>query len=166
MKQRIAHHVATVSQINSQHCAASKLDIRSSMTMNVFVFGGAEVSTKEERLDPFEKCRIGRHHIFESSMLRTILAHDDLTIVFENLCFDFTGVLVHQRFERRLSGDYSVADFFYTGWTKTVGLAREAEWRSTAFIGFEEWTRSPVWTYRFTFGKALVYRLKRFPGDV
>ena len=68
--------------------------------MNVFVFGGAKVATKEERLDPFEKRRIGRHHIFELAVLRTSLAHDDLTVVFEDLCFDFTRMLVHQRFER------------------------------------------------------------------
>jgi hypothetical protein len=45
---RIAHHVAAVGQVDSQNSAASKLDIRSSVMMNVFVFSSAEVATKEE----------------------------------------------------------------------------------------------------------------------
>src|ERR1044072_6769984 len=44
---RIAHHVATIRQVNGQHRAAAKLDIRSSVTMNVLIFSGAKVTTKE-----------------------------------------------------------------------------------------------------------------------
>lgn len=106
------------------------------MTVNVLIFGGAKVAAKEERLDPFEKRRIGRHHILELSMLRAILPHDNLAIIFEDLGFDFTGMLVHQRLERYLSGDDRVANFFYAGWTKTVGFAWETKWRGTAFVRF------------------------------
>ena len=126
------------------------------MTMYVFVFGGTEVTTKEERLDPFEKRRIGRHHIFELPVLRTILPHHDLAVVFEDLGLDFTWMLVHQRFERHFSGDHGIANFFYAGWTKTVSLAWETKWRSTALVGFEKRTRRPVGTNRLTFGKPLV----------
>src|SRR5829696_3704504 len=105
--------------------------------MNVFVFGRAKVTTKEERLDTLEKRGIGRHHIFELPVLRTILSHHDLAIVFDDLRFDLAGMLVHQRLERDRAGDHGIANFFYAGWTETVSLAWKTEWRSAAFVGFE-----------------------------
>src|SRR5690349_9131051 len=72
---RIAHHVAAIRQVDSQNRAASKLDIRSAVMMNVFIFSSAKVATEEQRLDAPQKLRISRHHIFELPMLRTILAH-------------------------------------------------------------------------------------------
>src|SRR5688572_23852515 len=153
---RIAHHVATVGQVDSQHRAAAKLDVGSPVTMHVFVFGGAEVATEEERLDAFEKRGIRRHHVFKLAVLRTVLAHHDLTVVFNDLRFDLTRMLVHESLECDLTADDGVANFFYTGGTKTVGLARETKRRSGAFVGFEKWTGRPVWTNGFAFGQPLV----------
>src|SRR5215216_2517705 len=102
--------------------------------MNVFVFSGAEVATKEERLNAFEKRRVGGHHIFELPVLRAILSHHDLAVVFDDLRFDLAGMLMHQRFERNRSADHGVANFFYAGWTKTVSFAWETKWRSTALV--------------------------------
>src|SRR5688500_12746224 len=116
---RIAHHVAAVRQVDSQHRAASKLDVRRSVTMYVFIFGGTEVATKEERLDALEKRRIGRHHVFKLAVLRTVLAHHDLTVVFNDLGLDFTRMLVHQSLERNFTADDGVANFLYTSGTKT-----------------------------------------------
>ena len=121
--------------------------------MYVFVFGGAKVTTKEKRFDALKKRRVGRHHIFELPVLRTILSHHDLAVVFEYLRFDLTRMLVHQGFERNRSADHGAANFFYAGWTKTVSLAWETEWRRSAFVGFEQWTRSPVGPDGFTLGK-------------
>ncbi len=163
---RVAHHVAAIGQVDSQNCAASKLDIRSAVTMHVFVFGSAEVATKEERLDAPQKLRVSRHHVFKLPMLRTIFAHHDLAIVFYDLSLDLAGMLVHQRFERSCARDHGVANFFNAGWTKTVGLTREAEWRSSAFIGFEQGTRRPVRANRFAFGQSPVNGLKSFPGHI
>src|SRR6185503_2420312 len=99
---RVAHHVAAIRQVDSQNCAASKLNIRSAVTMYVFVFGSAEVATKEERLDAPQKFRVGRHHIFKLSVLRTIFAHHDLAVVFDDLSLDLAGMRVHQSVERNL----------------------------------------------------------------
>src|SRR5262245_38295107 len=112
--------------------------------VNVFVFGGAKVATKEQRLDAFQKRRISRHDVFELPVLRAILSHDDLAIVFDDLGFNFAGMLVHQHVERRLTRDHGVANFFYAAWAQTVGFAREAKWRSGALVGFEQRTRGPV----------------------
>jgi len=134
--------------------------------MYVFIFGGAKVATKEERLDALEKRRVGRHHIFELPVLRTILAHHDLAVVFDDLRFDLARMLVHQRLERDRTADHGVANFFYAGWAETVSLAWETEWWSTTLVGFEQWTRSPVRSNRFTFGQPLVNGLKSLPGDI
>ena len=99
-------------------------------------------------------------------MLRAVLPHHDLTVVFDDLGLDFTGMLMHQSLEGDFTADDSVANFFYTGGTETVCLARETKRRSTAFVGFEKWTGRPVWTNGFAFGQALVNRLKRLPGDI
>ena len=105
--------------------------------MYVFVFGGAKVTTKKERLDALEKRRVSRHHIFKLPVLRTILSHHDLAVVFEYLRFDLAGMLVHQGLERDGASDYGVANFFYAGWTETVCLAWETKWRGTTFVGLE-----------------------------
>src|SRR5687767_12529324 len=134
--------------------------------MNVFVFSGTKVTTKEERLDALQKSRVGRHHVFKLAVLRTSLAHDNASVGFEYLGFDFTGMLVHQSVERNFTGDDGVANLFYTRWTKTVCLARKPQRRCGAFVGFEQGTGSPVGPDGFTFRKPLVNALECFPGDV
>src|SRR6185295_9377626 len=120
--------------------------------MNVFVFSGLKVTTEEERLDALEKRGISRHHIFKLPVLRTRLSHHDIAVSFENLRFDLTRVLEHQRVERHRAGDHRIANFFYAGWTETIGLAWETKWRSRALVGFEQRTGRPVRANRFTFG--------------
>ena len=134
--------------------------------MYVFIFSSAKVTTKEERLDAREKSRVSRHHVFKLAVLRASLAHEYLTVVFDDLRFDLTRMLVHQGLERDRAGDHGVANFFYAGWTETVCLAWETEWRCTALVGFEQWTRSPVGPDRLAFGKSLVNGLKSLPGHI
>src|SRR4026207_438941 len=134
--------------------------------MNVFIFSRTEVTAKEERLNAREKSGVGRHHVFKVAVLRASLTHENLTVVFNNLCFDFTRMLVHQRFERCLTSDDGVTNFFYATGTETVCLARKAEWRRGALVRFEQWTGSPVRPNRLAFGKPFVNTLKRFPGDI
>jgi hypothetical protein len=43
----VAHHVAAVRQVNRQHCAAAKLDVRGPMVMDRFVLGRTEIAPKE-----------------------------------------------------------------------------------------------------------------------
>jgi hypothetical protein len=82
------------------------------MPMDVRIFGGAKVATKEKRFDPLEKCRISCHHVNKLAVLRTGLAHDYLSVLFYYLSFDFAWMLIHQRLERCLAADDGVADFF------------------------------------------------------
>src|SRR5690349_3203599 len=106
--------------------------------MHIFAFSRAKVTTEEERLDAFEKRRIGRHHIFEFAVLRTSLSHHDLSSVFDDLRLNLTRVLEHQRIERHRASNHRISNFFDAGWTETVGFAWKTEWRSTSFVGFEQ----------------------------
>src|SRR5207244_7887705 len=100
---RIAHHVAAIGEIDSQDSAAAKLNVRCPMLVNARIFRGAKVATEEERFDSFQERRISRHHICELAVLRASLAHDDLTIFFQNLGLKFTRMLMHQSLERSLA---------------------------------------------------------------
>src|SRR5215510_5493660 len=104
------------------------------MVMNILVFGGAEVATEEERLNPLQKSRISRHYVFKLPVLRAVLSHHYLAVSFENLRLKLTWMLMHQGFQRNLTRDNRIADFFYTGRTETVCLAwKTKRWRA-AFV--------------------------------
>src|SRR5687768_16013670 len=133
------------------------------MMMHVLVFCYAEVASEEERFDTLEKRGVSRHHVNELAVLRAGLAHDNLAILFDDLRFDFTWMLMHQSFKGRLAGNYSVANLFHAGGTQTVGLAREAERRSGAFIRLQQWTGGPLGMNRLSFGQSFVNCLKRRP---
>ena len=82
-------------QIDRQHRAATKLDIRRSVLMHVRIFGGLKVTTEEERFNPLEKRRVRGHHVDKLAVFRASLAHDNATVLFHNLCFDFARMLIH-----------------------------------------------------------------------
>src|SRR5438128_12121088 len=134
--------------------------------MYVRVFGDTKVAAKEEGFDTLEKSRVGGHHIGKLAMLRASLAHDDAAVFFQNLCFDFPGMLVHQRLERCLARDHSVANFLNTTRTEAVGLSRESQRGCGTFVGFQKRPRRPIWPHTLAFGQQSVYRLESFPGDV
>src|SRR6266516_103010 len=134
--------------------------------MYVRIFSDTKVTTKEERFDTLEKSRVGGHHIGKLAMLRASLAHDDAAIFFQNLCFDFAGMLVHQRLERCLARDHSVANFLNATRTEDVGLSWEPKRRRGTFVGFQKRPRRPFWPHTFAFGQQGIDRLERFPGDV
>src|ERR1700741_5335501 len=97
--------------------------------MNVRILGSLKVASKKERFNALEESRISCHHVDKLAMLRTGLAHYDLSVLFNNLCFDLARMFVHQRFERGLAADDSVADLFHAARAKAVGFPREAERR-------------------------------------
>ncbi len=115
---RIAHHVAAIRKVDGQNGAAAKLDVRSSVSMDVFVFSSAKVASEEKRFNPLEKRRISCHHVNKLAVLRTGLAHDDLSVLFHDLRFDFARMFIHQGFERGFAGNHGVANFLDAAWDK------------------------------------------------
>jgi hypothetical protein len=92
----IAHHVTAVGQVDSQNCAATKLDVGRAMMVDVGILGSFKVTTKEERFDALEKRRVSCHHVNKLTVLRASLAHDYLSVFFHNLGFDFARMFIHQ----------------------------------------------------------------------
>lgn len=122
------------------------------MVMNVLIFSYAEIASEEEGFDAFEKRGVSRHHVNELAVLGAGLAHDNLAVLFDDLRFDFTWMLVHQSFERRLAGNYRGANLLYASGAQTVSLARKSQRRSGAFIRLQKWTGSPLGMNRLSFG--------------
>src|SRR6266478_3353643 len=91
--------------------------------MDMRVFCRFEIAPEEQRLNAFEKGRVGRHHIDELAVLRAGFAHHDLSVLFNNLCFEFAWVLVHQRLERSLAADDGVANFLDATRAKRISLS-------------------------------------------
>jgi hypothetical protein len=60
---RVAHHVAAIRQVDRQHRAAAKLDVRGPVAVDIRIFGSTKVAAKEKRFDSFEERRISRHHV-------------------------------------------------------------------------------------------------------
>src|SRR5439155_7686486 len=162
----IAHHVAAVGKVHRQNGPPAKLDIGGAMVVYCGVFRNAEVAPKEERLNSSQELRIGSHHVFKLSVFRTVLLHDDLTILFENLGLNLARVFIHQGFQSSLSGDNGITNFLYTSWAKTVSLARKTERRRRSFVGFQERARGPVRTDGVAFGESSINRLKSLPDDI
>ncbi len=165
-KARVAHHVAAVGEIDSQNRASAKLDVRRSVVVHVRIFGGAEVAAKKERFNTLEKGRIRGHHIDEFTVLRAGLTHNDLAVLFQNLCLDFARMLVHQRLESRFSGNDGVPDFFHATRAEAVGFARKAQRWRTALVRFQQGSRSPRGPYRFAFREPAINTLEGLPGKI
>src|SRR5687768_937038 len=140
---RIAHHVAAVSQVNGQYRSTPKFDVRSSVTMNRRVFGCAKVAAKKQRFNSSKELGISCHHVIKLPVFRTSFTHDDVAVDFQNLCFDFTRMLMHQGIERGFAGDHGVSNFFDAGGTKTISLAWKAKWRRRSLVGFQQGRRRP-----------------------
>jgi hypothetical protein len=83
--------------------------------MHVLVFRRAKIAPVKKRLDASQEVRAGRHHVNELAVLRAGLTHQNAPVLFDDLRFDFTRMLVHQGFERRLAGDHCLAHFLDAG---------------------------------------------------
>src|SRR5205085_93878 len=116
--------------------------------------------------DAFEEARVGRHDVFELAVLRASLLHEDLAALFVNLRPDLAGVRVHQSLKRRLATDDRVADFLDAARAQGVGLAREAERRRCALVGFQKRPRRPLGPDGLAFGQARVEGLEDLPRNV
>src|SRR6266550_1666584 len=138
---------------------------RPNLMLDVPIVCCLEVASKKQRFNALEKRRVSCHDVNKLAVLRTSLAHNNLSVLFNYLSFDFARMFVHQRFERGLAADDRVADFFHAARTKAVGFARKAERRRASLVRFEKWPRRPGGTNGFAFRKTFVDGLKGFPGN-
>ena len=126
---RIAHHVAAVGQIDREDRAASGTDGAAAVVMELFVVVRADVAAGEGFLEVLEKCRIDRHHVFEMSVGRTILDHDDFAVFLRDGRFDLADLLVEKDPVILLAVDDGLARFADAVRAERIGLAGPTEWR-------------------------------------
>src|SRR6185369_10037397 len=81
----IAHHVATVGEINGQNGTAAILDGARPVVMKFLIIVCINVATREHLFDMRQELDVNGHHVFEMAVNRTIFYHPDLTVTLNDL---------------------------------------------------------------------------------
>src|SRR5260370_22341877 len=77
---RIAHHVASIGQINCQYTAATILDRTGTVVLKLLIVVSNDVATGKHCLDMRKKFRIGCYHLLDVSMNWAIFILPHLSI--------------------------------------------------------------------------------------
>ena len=110
-KAGIAHHVATIGEVDGQHRSAAMLDGAGAVVVQGFIIVGADIAAREDFFEMLEKIGIHGHHVLKVAMLGAILHHEDLAVALDDLGLDLAGLFVQQNFVRQLAIDDLLADF-------------------------------------------------------
>src|SRR6185503_10902439 len=84
--------------------------------------------------------RVHRHQVFKMTVLRAIFDHPDLTVAFDDLCFDLTDLFIDQRRNVTFTADDLFPRLDNAVWAERIGLPRKPKRR----LGF-----LPRLEYRF-----------------
>ncbi len=124
---RIAHHVATVGEIDGENGAAAVADGRRAVLVEVFVVVRGNVAAGELLFDPVEELGIDGHHVFIVAMDGAILDHPNLIVALDDLRLDFADFFVHQIAPVFLAGNDRFTRLFDACRAERIGLPREAK---------------------------------------
>src|SRR5262249_10637977 len=136
-KTGIAHHVATVCEVDRQHAAAPVLHARAA----VIPKGGQgreKIATRIQSFDPLEKCWVDGNDVFEIAMSRTVLSHEDPACLLDDAGANLTGLAIDQRRKVRLSRQDLRADLAHADRTERVRFSWPAELGPRALALLEE----------------------------
>ena len=114
------------------------------MSMNLFVIGALEITTKEEAFDPPREIGVFGQYIFEHPMLFADLSHEDTAVFFDDVGLDLSGVARGQNAEIGLTPDDGAAHFRNTARAQGVGLPGKTQRGCGAFVALQHPTGSPV----------------------
>src|ERR1700712_19599 len=84
-KAGVAHHVAAVRQIDRQNRTTSVRNSRSAMIVKLLVIVGADIAARKDLFKILEEGGVNRHDVFEMSMDRAILHHQDFAVTLDDL---------------------------------------------------------------------------------
>ena len=134
----IAHHVAAVGQVDSQHRAAAMAHRAGAVVVQGFVVVRGNVAARELLFDPLEELGVHGHQVFVLAVDGALLHHPDLAVALDNLRLDLADLLVHQVGPVLLAIDDRFARFFHAVRAERVGRARPAERRLGFLPGLEQ----------------------------
>ena len=140
----VAHHVATVGEIDGQHRSAAVQHGAAAVVMQLFVIVGANVAAGKDFFEVLEEGGVHRHHVFKVPVLRTIFHHQDLAIALDDLGLDFAGLLVHQHFDRQLAVDDLLADVRHALGAERIGSAGPTQRRLRFLVRLQQWLVRPL----------------------
>jgi hypothetical protein len=107
----IAHHIATIRQIDCEDCAAAVLDVGVAVLVDVVIVRTLEVTFKKQSFDTPGEIGTGRENVFKGSMLLAMLPHQHATVFFDDLRLQLAGTFGNDRLQVRLPADDLAANF-------------------------------------------------------
>ena len=160
----VAHHVASVGQIDGQHRAAAVLDGRGSVVVEG-VGRHPEIAARIELFHPAQELDVDRHQVLAASMLRAIFFHPHLSVPLDDARLDLSRLAVDQRLPVGLAVEDPLAHILDALGAERIGLARVAELREGSLMALQQRRRRPLRLER-PVRHALVNRLEGMPGEV
>ena len=97
--------------------------------MKLLVAMRADISSGKNFFEMSKELWVDRHHIFEVTVRRAILDHQDLAVAFKNGGLNLPDSLVQQHAQVLLSINNLLPRFAHTVWTKRICLPRPTERR-------------------------------------
>ena len=134
----IAHHVATVGQIDGQHRTAAMGDGRGAVVVEFLIIVGADIAARENFFKMGEKLGIDRHDVFEVTVLGAILHHQDLAIALDDLRLDLANLLVQKDLVGQLAINNCLADLRNAFGAERVSRTGPAKGRLLFLIRLEQ----------------------------
>src|SRR5580704_2041132 len=93
---RVAHHVATIGEVNGENRAAAVANGAGTVAVHVFVVVCRNVTAGEIIFNPFEELRIGGRQVFALAVDWAFFHHPNLAIAFDDLSFNLADLFVYQ----------------------------------------------------------------------
>ncbi len=114
------------------------------MIVQLLVIVGADIAAREDLFKMLEEGGIDRHDVFEVTMDRAVLHHQDLAIALDDLRLDLADLLVQQDLMRQLAIDDLLADGGHALGAEGVGGAGPAEGRLFFLVALEKRLVAPL----------------------
>ena len=143
-KARVAHHVAAVGQVDRQHRTTPVRHGRRAVIVQLIVVVRTNIAARENFFQMLEESRIDRHHIFEMTVNRAVLHHQNLAVALDNLRLDLTNFLVQQNLMRQLAVDNLLPNRRHTLGAKRVRRTRPAERRLFFLVALQQRLVAPL----------------------
>src|SRR6266849_1602442 len=123
----VAHHVAAVGEVDSEHGTAAIAHGAGTVLVKIFVVVGGNIAAGELLLDVVEEFGVDGHHVFVVAVDGAVFDHPNFAVAFDNLRFDLADLLVHEVAPVFFAVNDGFAGFFDAIGTERIGLPRPAE---------------------------------------